>query len=53
LERLIGKYGGKPSPWTRKSSPTVEILGDRYEYHWYEHPGMGRFEIKKKRVSEL
>jgi len=53
LERLIRKYGGKPSMWTKKSSPAVQIQGDSYEYHWYEHPGIGRFEIKRKKVRDL
>jgi hypothetical protein len=53
VERLIVDYGGRPSMWTKKSSPTVEIEGDLYEYHWYEHRGIGRFEIKKKKVKEL
>jgi hypothetical protein len=37
--------------WTKKSSPTVEIDGDLYEFHWYEHHGIGRFEIKRKKVK--
>jgi hypothetical protein len=53
LERLVRKYGGKPSMWAKKSSPTVEIHGDSYEYHWYEHPGIGRFEVKRKKVRDL
>ena len=53
LERLLGEYGGNPSMWTKKSSPAVEIDGDSYEYHWYEHHGIGRFEIKRKRVKDL
>ena len=53
LPRLIEKYGGDPSKWTKKSSPVFEIGGDLYEYHWYEHHGIGRFEIKRKRVSKL
>ena len=24
-----------------------------YEYHWYEHPGIGRVELKRKRVHEV
>ena len=39
--------------WTKKSSPQIEIEGEIYEYHWYEHHGIGRFEIKKKKVSDL
>ena len=39
--------------WTKKSSPAVEIDGELYEYHWYEHHGIGRFEIKRKKVRNL
>jgi hypothetical protein len=39
--------------WTKKSSPAVEIDGDLYEYHWYEHHGIGIFEIKGKKVRDL
>lgn len=53
LKRLIQEYGGKPSMWTKKSSPAIEIDGDVYEYHWYEHHGIGRFEIKLKKVRDL
>jgi hypothetical protein len=53
LKRLIQDYGGKSSMWTKKSSPPVEIEGDVYEYHWYEHHGIGRFEVKMKKVSDL
>ena len=53
LERLLGEYGGNPSMWTKKGSLAVEIDGDLYEYHWYEHHGIGRFEIKRKRVKDL
>jgi hypothetical protein len=53
LKRLIRDYGGKPSVWTKKSSPPVEIEGAMYEYHWYEQHGIGRFEIKIKKVKDL
>ena len=53
LERLLREHGGKPSMWTKKSSPSVEIDGGLYEYHWYEHHGIGRFEIKRKKVRDL
>jgi hypothetical protein len=53
LKRLIEKYGGKASKWTKKSSPPVEIDGKMYELHWYEQHGIGRFEIKKVRVSDI
>ncbi len=33
LNRLLQEYGGKPSVWTKKSSPPVGIGGEIYEYH--------------------
>lgn len=50
VEMLVQNYGGKPSMWTKKKSLPVNINGTMYEFHWYEHHGIGRFEIKKKRV---
>ena len=38
--------------WVQKSSPPIEIGEDRFEYHWYEHPGLGRFELKRKAVRQ-
>jgi hypothetical protein len=52
LARLLKEYGRRPSMWVKKSSPTVEIDGNLCEYHWYEHHGLGRFEVKTKRVKE-
>lgn len=51
IKRLIETYGGTPSRWVKKSSPRFEIAGHEYEYHWYEHPGIGRVELKRKQVS--
>ena len=51
IKRLISEYGGVASKWTKKSSLPVKIEGEFYEYHWYEHHGIGRFEIKQKKVS--
>ncbi len=34
--------------WTKKSSPAVEIDGDLYEYHWYEHHGNWKIPDKEK-----
>ncbi|RLC04898.1 MAG: hypothetical protein DRI57_27900 [Deltaproteobacteria bacterium] len=48
IRRLIETYGGKSSKWVKKSSPIFEIAGLDYEYHWYEHPGIGRVERKRK-----
>jgi hypothetical protein len=51
VQRLVDMYGSKPSGWTKKSSPTLEQDGFAYEYHWYEHYGIGRFETKLKVVT--
>ena len=48
LQQLMQKYGGTAKGWSKKSSPVLEVNGEFYEYHWYEHHGIGRFEIKKK-----
>ncbi len=50
LKRLTGEYGGIPSKWVKKSGPRFEVERDLYEYHWYEYHGIGRFEIKLKKV---
>lgn len=31
----------------------MEIAGEYFELHWYEHPGIGRFELKEVRVNRL
>jgi hypothetical protein len=51
IQRLVKTYGGKPSQWVKKSGPPFEMAGRLYEYHWYEHPDMGRVEVKQKEVS--
>ncbi|MDY6994860.1 MAG: hypothetical protein SVR94_19920 [Pseudomonadota bacterium] len=48
VERLVAQYGGQSSKWVKKSSPIIENKNTLYEYHWYEHYGTGRFEIKLK-----
>jgi hypothetical protein len=53
LARLLKEHGGKSSMWTKKSCPPVEVEGELCEYHWYEHQGIGRFEIKVKTVRNL
>jgi hypothetical protein len=50
-KRLVSQYGGTASQWVKKSSPQFEVAGARFEYHWYEHYGVGRFETKQVRVS--
>jgi hypothetical protein len=52
LQRLLVEYGGLASKWMKKSSPPIEFEGEFFEYHWYEHPGLGRFEVKRKMVME-
>ena len=50
IRRLVGLYGGRASNWVKKSSPIVDIAGETFEYHWYEHPKIGRFEVKRTPV---
>jgi hypothetical protein len=50
-ERLVAHYGGIVSKWVKKSSQPLEVEGAYIEYHWYEHPGIGRFEIKEVRTN--
>nr|VFJ57380.1 MAG: hypothetical protein BECKFW1821A_GA0114235_107017 [Candidatus Kentron sp. FW] len=52
IRRLVDQYGGRPSGWAKKSSPVFESEDIQYEYHWYEYHGIGRFEMKRKVVSE-
>jgi hypothetical protein len=52
VKRLVKQYGGRESKWVKKSSPEIDIGGIKFEYHWYEHPGIGRFEVKRVQVDE-
>jgi hypothetical protein len=47
------QYGGRDSKWVKKSSARIEIAGEYYELHWYEHPGIGRVEVKQLRLKRL
>jgi len=51
INRLLKTYGGTAAKWVKKSSDFFEEKGEYFEYHWYEHHGIGRFELKKKKVS--
>lgn len=51
VRRLVRQYGGRASRWTKKSSPEFKRSGECFEYHWYEHPGIGRVELKEKRIN--
>jgi len=53
VKRLVTVYGGRTSMWTKKSSPPIELEGELFEYHWYEHHGIGRFETRIKKVSRI
>lgn len=47
LERLIATYGGEAARWRKMATePFFESPDRRIELHWYEHHGIGRFEIK-------
>ena len=50
--RLVAQYGGRASQWVKKSSPRVKVDGEYFEVHWYEHRGLGRFELKQVRVNK-
>jgi hypothetical protein len=52
VERLVVTYGGRASRWIKKSSPRLEDNEGPYELHWYEHPGIGLVEVKRKQVDE-
>jgi hypothetical protein len=52
VERLVATYGGTASRWMKKSSPRLEDDEESYELHWYEHPEIGRVELKRKQVTE-
>ena len=51
VQRLVAMHGGRTSQWVKKSSPRFEVAGQEYEYHWYEHSGIGRVEVRRKRVT--
>jgi hypothetical protein len=52
VRRLVATYGGRTPGWVKKSSPPFEEAEGRFEFHWYEHIGLGRFELKKKRIDD-
>ncbi|MFN8422498.1 MAG: hypothetical protein U0470_03610 [Anaerolineae bacterium] len=51
VQRLAETYGGRVARWVKKSGPRFEVVGREFEFHWYEHPGIGRVEVKRKEVS--
>lgn len=46
IDRLLADYGGHPSTWVKKSTRPIRSPDGWLEYHWYEHHGLGRFEVK-------
>jgi hypothetical protein len=52
VRRLVEQYGGRESKWVKKSGPQIDVGGRTIEYHWYEHPGIGRFEVKLVKVRQ-
>lgn len=51
VDRLLRTYGGIRSRWLKKSSPPFGVNGIIYEFHWYEHHGIGRVEIRQKEIG--
>ena len=51
-QRLVETYGGRIARWVKKSSPSLEDDEGKYEIHWYEHPSIGRVELKRKQIAE-
>jgi hypothetical protein len=52
VERLVAYYGGRAAHWVKKSSPRLEDDEGAFELHWYEHPGIGQVELKRKQGTE-
>ena len=52
LLRLRRQYGGTASGWLKKSTEVFRYRGRRCEIHWYEHHGLGRFEMRYKWIDE-
>ena len=51
VARLVRRYGGRESSWVKKSGPVFQLGSEEFEYHWYEHPGIGKVELKRKPVN--
>ena len=43
---------GRQRNGSKKVTPAFEVAGEQFEYHWYEHPGIGKVEVKRKRVNQ-
>ncbi len=52
VRRLVATYGGQVSKWVKKSSPSLRDHDGPYEFHWYEHPMIGKVELKRKDLEE-
>ena len=51
VKRLVARYGGRASQWVKKSGPQIEIDGKIIEYHWYEHSGIGKVEVREVQIN--
>jgi hypothetical protein len=51
VRRLVRTYGGTPVGWSKKAGPPFQMADRWYEYHWYEHRGIGRVELKRREVD--
>lgn len=49
-KRLVEQYGGLGKNWVKKSSSPFFWQDRLIEIHWYEQHGIGRFEMKMKRL---
>lgn len=48
VARLVQTYGGEAKNWRKVASrPFMTQPGKTVELHWYEHHGIGRFELKE------
>lgn len=51
IDRLVRLYGGETKRWSKRKGPRFSESDETFEYHWYEHHGLGRFEMKRKRIE--
>jgi len=47
-----GPLRGETVEVGKEEQPSFEIAGQHFEYHWYEHPGIGKVEVKRKQVRQ-
>jgi hypothetical protein len=52
VKRLVMQYGGRASRWVKKSGPRIDLGHRMIAYHWYEHPAIGRFEVREVQIHQ-